>query len=295
MSPSPLSTQELITRLTKIGMGEYEAKIYIALSTLRVATARELHEVTRIPRTRVYDTLSSLIQEGYVVLLSGRPARYHVTDITATFERIRRQTLTELEELGSGLATLAHDPENPSMRAYELHTTYAVTHQIQMILGRVKNELILLCRDPSLLNEYTPLLTAARKRAAVYLVTGRHPASGETPRTWYTGKKDLEEGIFQNNTDTDQLTIIADRRESLFIHAKNDGVEGIFIPNDPRNDYFARKILKDLISASDRHLSSPEPETPDNDHTNPKSRNTTNRKQTSIRTNNNQQRNRKQT
>ncbi len=246
----PLSIPELITRLNHIGMGEYEAKLYIALSTLRVATARELHEITRIPRTRVYDTLDSLIMGGYVVLLNEHPARYHVADITATFERIKRRTFTELEELSLGLASLERDQGAQAMRAYELHTGYAITHQIQMILQRVKTELIILCHDPSYLDEYLDTLLIVKKRAALYLITSRDVRADDTRISWYTGKKDLEDSIFRKNIDEVILTIIADRRETLIVHTKKEGGEGVFIPTDPRSDYFARKILRDITPSS---------------------------------------------
>lgn len=244
----PLSIPELITRLGHIGMGEYEAKLYIALSTLRVATARELHEVTRIPRTRVYDTLDSLIRGGYVVLLDEHPARYHVADITTTFEQIKRRTFTELEELSLGLASLERDQGAPAMRAYELHTGYAITHQIQMILQRVKTELIILSHDPAYLENYIPTLSTVKKRAAVYLITSKTTRTEASPVPWYTGKKDLEDGLFHSTAGEILLIIIADRQETLIVHTKKDGEEGVFIPNDPRNEYLARKILRDTVT-----------------------------------------------
>ena len=48
--------EELVRRLKKFGMNEYEAKVYAALFGLRVASAREIHEFTQIPRGRVYET-----------------------------------------------------------------------------------------------------------------------------------------------------------------------------------------------------------------------------------------------
>lgn len=247
---APLSVPDLIVRLGRIGMGEYEAKIYVALSTLRVATARELHEVTRIPRTRVYDTLDSLIEDGYVVLLDEHPSRYHVADITATFERIKRRTMSELEELNAGLLSLERERPTQVMRGYELLTRYAVEHQIQMIFQRVKTELIILSPNPEYLNQYAQTILNLRKRAAVYLITRRDADVAASPLPWYTGKKDLEEGLFQISVDEVLLTVIADRHETLLIHTKKDGNEGVFIPNDPRNEYLARKILDDLTQGT---------------------------------------------
>ena len=53
--------EDMVLRLKKFGMNEYEAKVYSALFGLRVASALEIHEFTGIPRGRVYETLSALM------------------------------------------------------------------------------------------------------------------------------------------------------------------------------------------------------------------------------------------
>jgi len=58
--------ESLLVQLKNIGMSEYEAKIYAILSALRIATGREIHEQTKIPRGRVYETLASLSQKGFI-------------------------------------------------------------------------------------------------------------------------------------------------------------------------------------------------------------------------------------
>ena len=73
--------EELVRRLKKFGMNEYEAKVYAALFGLRVASAREIHEFTQIPRGRVYETLNALMEKHFVLSAGGSPARYHVCDV----------------------------------------------------------------------------------------------------------------------------------------------------------------------------------------------------------------------
>lgn len=51
----------LVGQLKGIGLSESEAKVYSILSVLRGASARELHEKTKIPRGRIYETLTSLV------------------------------------------------------------------------------------------------------------------------------------------------------------------------------------------------------------------------------------------
>ena len=84
----------LLSQLKGIGMSEYEAKVYVILSALRVASAREIHEQTKIPRGRIYETLASLAQKGFIVSSGTSPLLYSPVDVTATFERLKRESVS---------------------------------------------------------------------------------------------------------------------------------------------------------------------------------------------------------
>jgi sugar-specific transcriptional regulator TrmB len=65
----------LLSQLKGTGMSEYEAKVYVVLTALRVASAGEIHEQTRIPRGRIYETLTSRARKGFIVSSGASPAR----------------------------------------------------------------------------------------------------------------------------------------------------------------------------------------------------------------------------
>jgi sugar-specific transcriptional regulator TrmB len=52
--------------LTNLGLSQNEAKIYIALLSLKQATVGELAKKTKIYRTNIYDSLEKLIEKGLV-------------------------------------------------------------------------------------------------------------------------------------------------------------------------------------------------------------------------------------
>jgi len=47
----------IVEGLRKLGLTEYEAKAYAALVGMGEASAREVHELSGVPRTRIYDIL----------------------------------------------------------------------------------------------------------------------------------------------------------------------------------------------------------------------------------------------
>jgi len=83
----------LLSDLKKIGMSEYEAKVYVILTALRVASPHEIHEQTKIPRGKIYETLTSLAQKGFIVSSGKSPARYSPVDVVKTFERLKSESV----------------------------------------------------------------------------------------------------------------------------------------------------------------------------------------------------------
>jgi sugar-specific transcriptional regulator TrmB len=71
-----VGTQEILDSLKNIGLNLYERKIYLALIAKGVATAGEVSEIAKVPRSRSYDVLESLADKGFVVAQSSKPIKY---------------------------------------------------------------------------------------------------------------------------------------------------------------------------------------------------------------------------
>ena len=56
---------QLINNLEKLGLTENEAKAYVGLVSLREATAREVHELTNVPRAKIYEILKVLAKKVF--------------------------------------------------------------------------------------------------------------------------------------------------------------------------------------------------------------------------------------
>jgi len=241
----------LLLQLKGIGMSEYEAKVYVTLSALRVASAREIHEQTKIPRGRIYETLTSLAQKGCIVSSGRSPVRYSPVDVIETFERLKRESVTSLEELYRRLKALETETPEPLMQGYKLCTEWTRDNQIRMMLRRAKSEIVLLCNDEEFLSRYGGDIARAAKRVLVYLVAGRKDLAEFAPIKCYLGGNDIESSLFHHeegeNTGLSlKLLLIADRRESLSIMEENGRLTGIFIYPDIYAGYLSRKIVQDI-------------------------------------------------
>ncbi len=52
----------------RLGLTENEAKTYIGLVGLKKATAREIYELTNVPRAKIYEILKGLAKKGMLKL-----------------------------------------------------------------------------------------------------------------------------------------------------------------------------------------------------------------------------------
>lgn len=62
--------------IKEYGLTEYEAKAYLALVELEEATAREMADVSRVPRTKIYGVIDDLHEKSLVEVIPERPKRF---------------------------------------------------------------------------------------------------------------------------------------------------------------------------------------------------------------------------
>lgn len=90
---------ERIRRLMDHGLTEYQARVYLTLLDLGAATASQVTPHARVPRTRIYATMSQLHEKGLVEIIPETPLRYK----PVPFDRYLRKSVAELRERAGGL------------------------------------------------------------------------------------------------------------------------------------------------------------------------------------------------
>ena len=66
--------------LKHCGLSEYEARAYLGLVVLGFGTPQRVADVTKIPRTSAYKSLTLLEQKGFVSASPGKPKIFHPED-----------------------------------------------------------------------------------------------------------------------------------------------------------------------------------------------------------------------
>ncbi|MCS7098666.1 MAG: hypothetical protein NZ922_06785 [Candidatus Methanomethyliaceae archaeon] len=89
-----MELQDLAYILTKLGLSEYESKVYISLINQGICGVKELAVSSKVPRTKIYSTLKSLERKKLVTILPGKPVKAKALMPTRVFV----EPLKELEE-----------------------------------------------------------------------------------------------------------------------------------------------------------------------------------------------------
>jgi sugar-specific transcriptional regulator TrmB len=83
-----LRVQDIIDRLTVLGLDESEAAVYVHLSIAGPSKASDVAAALKLHRTEAYRTLQNLVQRGFVAATLGRPSRFEAAAPEKLFEDI---------------------------------------------------------------------------------------------------------------------------------------------------------------------------------------------------------------
>src|SRR3979411_2769383 len=91
-----------VEELTRLGLTSYEARAYVALTGRDSFTAAQVARLAGLPRQRIYDVLSSLVQKGLAVARPGSVVKYAATDPALAIDRLVGDPRQERGALGGG-------------------------------------------------------------------------------------------------------------------------------------------------------------------------------------------------
>ncbi|UCD91874.1 MAG: TrmB family transcriptional regulator [Methanobacteriota archaeon] len=99
--------EDLVEKLQKVGLTEYEAKAYLSLLSDNVNSASKLSEKSGVPRTKIYAVLESLKEKRWIRVYSGAPLLFQATKPDEVIGRIRDNFGDFLESIQKTLNTEA--------------------------------------------------------------------------------------------------------------------------------------------------------------------------------------------
>ncbi|WP_440772161.1 TrmB family transcriptional regulator [Natronorubrum sp. DTA28] len=104
--------EEAVKTLTELGLTQYEARCFVALTRLSTGTAKEISQVADVPRSRVYDTIERLEKKGLVDVQQTEPREYKAVSVETACRRIREDYDSRINAAENALGQL----EEPASR-----------------------------------------------------------------------------------------------------------------------------------------------------------------------------------
>ena len=148
--------EEAISVLQQLGLKEYEAKCFVGLSRLNTGTAKQLSEVTEVPRTRIYDAIRVLEAQGLVEIQHTSPKRFRAVPLEEAIETLRDQYQARVERLESlldGMDDVEPDKETPVQEVWSMTGATAVENRTEKLLEGAESEVVFVIGHPSLLTD----------------------------------------------------------------------------------------------------------------------------------------------
>src|SRR3989344_2846109 len=107
----------------------YETKVWLALLTKGVASAGEIADLSGVPRSRTYDVLESLEKQGFAMQKIGKPVKYLAVKPTVVIEKLKKNTLEEMNEKINMLSNIKDTKEYHELETLHSSKTEMIKKQ----------------------------------------------------------------------------------------------------------------------------------------------------------------------
>ena len=166
---------EAVELLQELGLKEYEAKSFVALSRLASGTAKEVSEISEVPRTRIYDAIRVLETKGLVEIQHSNPKRFRAVPVDEAVETLKEEYDARTESLRHSLrgmeAATARTETEETHEVWALTGDVAIANRTQQLIGEAQEELVFVVGYGSTLDEeLVESLRSARSRGADVIV-----------------------------------------------------------------------------------------------------------------------------
>lgn len=159
-----------IDNLVKLGLKEYEAKIYVALVGIKEANARTIHEISGVPRPRVYDILAELTAKGFVEVREGSPLFYRSVPPDVVISQLQKDLNSAAEESIAILETLFLQKEEEYVPLWHVKGDWSINRHLKMMIEKMTGDLSILVIDEYVLERYNSQIREAAKKGEVKLL-----------------------------------------------------------------------------------------------------------------------------
>jgi len=233
-------TDEIITRLKKVGFTVYEAKTYLGLLRRNPATGYEISNEAGIPRSVIYAVLRKLESMGVVTNIQGKPRRYIPISPTQLISRLSADFNSRLEALREELTRFGSEQETAGF--WNINGYDSLLQTCDSLI-REARETIFLSGWRREIDVLKPSLIAARKRGVDIVIFSFTRIDPEFGQVFAYGIDEEKLGEIWDH----KIILVVDSRDLVMGPAnRNDKEQAIWTQNNAVITIAVNYIILDI-------------------------------------------------
>ena len=222
-----------VEQLEHFGLSTYAAKTFVALASLGTGTAREIAQVSDVPRTRVYDAVDELHERGLVDVQQGTPKQFWSISAETTSRSFEQQFQHRTNILRTALNELEPTERRSEQRGvWTVNGEDAVTARVLEFFDTAEDEIVYMTVEDLLNDEMVHALSKAAQRDVSIKLGGVSSDVQEQIQDDIPGAEMFESLWVWSDTTAGRLMMV-DKQKTL-VSALVNGSESAF--TDPRSE-----------------------------------------------------------
>lgn len=212
------SRAEAIEALEEFGLSAYAARTFVALTGLGSGTAKDVAEVSDVPRTRVYDAVEELSDMGLVDVQHASPKEFWPISADTTgrkFDREFRQRSAALTGALSEMEPIDRREEQEGVWTVTGETS--VTDRVVEFFDGAEEEIVYMTVESLLTDDLLERLRDAADRGVSVRLAGSSPAVQERIQETVPGAEVFESLWVWSDTPAGRLMMVDDERTLISV------------------------------------------------------------------------------
>lgn len=145
--------REAVTALEELGLTEYEAKCYVALTRIPEGSAKEISQLSEVPRARVYDVVDKLHQRGLVDVQESDPRQFKAIPRERALAVLRESYESQVEAADAALSELETADSSEERGIWTVSNAPHVTERAVALLEDAEDHAYLVIADESVVSD----------------------------------------------------------------------------------------------------------------------------------------------
>jgi sugar-specific transcriptional regulator TrmB len=148
-------TEAAVEGLRQLGLKKYEAEVFVGLSQMDTGTAKDVSELTEVPRTRVYDSIRVLESEGLVEVQHTNPKRFRAVPLEEATDTLRKRYNQQIEKVENALSSMEQVKisRDEVQEVWSLSGSGLVETRSNNLIDEAESEVVLIIGNENLLTD----------------------------------------------------------------------------------------------------------------------------------------------